>query len=76
MRDQNIWDLLKRDGIGISPLGILFIVESPLIFYRLQSYINNIEFLFIWKITIDRKKLYMALFPSYNLVKELYGLVS
>ena len=37
---------------------------------------NNIEFLFIWKITIDRKKLYMTLFSSYNIVKELHDLVS
>ena len=36
---------------------------------------NNIEFSLIWAITIDRKTLYMALFPSYNLIKELHGLV-
>ena len=32
---------------------------------------NNIEFLFIWTFTIDKKKLYMVLFPSLQSIKKV-----
>ena len=55
----------KKD---LAPLfWVLIIVDLPLVFYnaknnkKLKKDMNNIEFSFIWTITIDRNKLYKAL---------------